>query len=162
MLHIITAKEFMRDVVEPDYADARLNVESIRHAFHATVALFSLRDWVFSEFFGKSGWSYGNDLGAFQRYLERQCPEFAIISDVANAAKHLELDRSRSGQIQGARCVRVSGGSGFLGFGAIGGGPISSAPTIEIEYANDRLPLLWIAEKVLEMWRRLFAANGWG
>jgi hypothetical protein len=119
MLHVITAAELLRDVVEPDRKDAIQNPNSIRHSFHFVLGLFSLRDWVFEEFSGKPSWHSGNRISQFQDYLERQCTEFAIITDIANSAKRLELSRpSRTGMISGAKCVRVYGGAG-LGFGPL-------------------------------------------
>lgn len=150
------AVHFFEQVVEPDHHDAWQHPESLRHAFHYCVSLFSLRDWVFHEFALTPVWAWGtNDPGRFQNYLEGQCPEFAIVSDVANSAKHLRLTRSKTGGITGADHVALYGSA------AISGGPISSVPTLEVVVGGTIHPLLHTAEKSLFMWRRLFIENNW-
>jgi hypothetical protein len=163
MFEIVKSSEFLRDVVEPDYLEAAHAPESVRHAFHFMISLFSLRDWVREEFMHTPSWRYGSKKRDFQRALVTRCPEFAIVSDLANSAKHSELEPSKSetGKITGARLVRISGGDGFSGFGALGEGPLGSVPMVEVEYGNDRRPVFWVGEKVLFMWRELFAENSW-
>lgn len=161
MLEIVKSSEFLRDVVECDYKEAGQAPESVRHAFHFMISLFSLRDWVWHEFSRDPSWAYGRKLSDFQQVLEKKCPEFAIVSDLANSAKHFELRNSKTGKITGARLVRISGGDGFSGFGALGEGPLGSAPMVEVEHGNDRRPVFWVGEKVLFMWRELFAENSW-
>jgi hypothetical protein len=110
----LRAVQFLNEVAEPDYRDAVHNIESLRHAYHFCVSLFSLRDWVYEEFSKQPGWTLGNK-GAFQKYLQAQCPEFAIVSDVANSAKHLRLTTpvgGKTGGIAGADHVALYGGAG--------------------------------------------------
>lgn len=151
------AIDLLTGVVEPDCKEAFQNPESLRHAYHFCVSLHSLRDWVFEDFSSQPGWTCGDDLGAFQKYLERRCPEFAIISDAANSAKHSVLKSpSKTGGVGGADHMAL------YGSWAISGGPISSAPTLEIVVGDKVYPLLHTAERVLFMWRQLFAENNWG
>jgi hypothetical protein len=162
MLQIATSADFMNHIVEPDYQDAMHHRESLRHAFHLAVSLLSLRDWVLKEFSERPEWKFAKGAGAFQGDLEHICPEFSLISQVANSTKHLTLDGKRPRSINGAHDVRLSGGSGMLGFGALGSGPIGSIPTIEVDVGHDRLPFLHLAEKVVFMWRKLFSEQRWG
>ena len=41
MLEIVKSSEFLRDVVECDYKEAGQAPESVRHAFHFMISLFS-------------------------------------------------------------------------------------------------------------------------
>jgi hypothetical protein len=111
---------------------------------------------VFQEFSSQPGWTFGKDCRAFQKYLEGKCPEFQIISDAANSAKHLVLDRgSRTGGVGGADHIALYGSM------CISGGPISSVPTLEILVGDKVYPLLHTAEQVLSMWHKLFVENKW-
>ena len=148
------AVDLLTQVAEPDFHDAFQNPESLRHAFHFCVSLFSLRDWVYAEFSSQPEWTYGEHIGDFQTYLEAQCSQFSIISDVANSAKHLQLNRSRRG-VGGADHVAL------YGAGGISSRPISSMPTLEVLVGDTIYPLLHTAEQVFYMWRKLFEQNNW-
>jgi len=155
MTTLARAVDFLRLVVEPDRYDAFQNPESIRHGFHFCVSLFSLRDWVFNEFATRPGWNYGASIREFQTYLELQNPEYAIISDIANAAKHLHLKHSYTKGVAGADHIAVFGSA------AISGSAISSMPTLEVVVGGKVYQLLFTAEQVLMMWQKLFVENNW-
>src|SRR5438046_1711668 len=101
MSTITRAVDFLEQIVEPDHKDAFQNCESLRHAYHYCIGLFSLRDWVYREFAHQPGWQFGLGIGCFQKYLEGQCVEFAIISDVANVTKHRNLTKPVGGKTGG-------------------------------------------------------------
>jgi hypothetical protein len=137
-----TPSEFLKYVVGPDMgAFASSGQAELRLAYHACTSLFSLRDWVYEARKNKA-WTF---LGkayppiAFKtKFFEDLCsidPDFEIISDIANATKHMVLDTSRRlTDLHGAANVHIQthGGSGLLGFGALGGGAIGSMPTSRV------------------------------
>lgn len=158
MIEIIKSSEFLRGVVEEDYREAARKPYSVRHVFHFVISLFSLRDWVWEEFSCGPSWAYGSSINDFQCELEAQCPEFAIISDLANSAKHFDLRRGRTGSITGARQIWIRRGDD-CGFGAVGEGGVCSPSMVEVQHVPR--PVVCVGERVLFMWRGLFAANGW-
>lgn len=101
-LKVDSAISFKRMVVDPDYADYKLDPIDLRRAYHLAVGLFHLRDWTLWQYGAESSWAYGSTRGAYQTALEALCPSFGYIGDLANSVKHAELDPNRqSTQIEG-------------------------------------------------------------
>ncbi len=83
----------------------------------------------------------------------RECPDFALVRDVADAHKHLQLDRpsrilTRSDQT-GPGHMRF--GEGRYGQGVYGGGP-QLVVTLD---DGSRRPLNSVLKNVIAMWERL-------
>lgn len=98
---IETPREFYANVVEIDEIEFRDKSDDLRLAYHACVALLSLRDWIFENYNGRT-WTWMGDAqrpltskNTFQTSLEHLHDDFRIITDVANASKNLILDRDR-------------------------------------------------------------------
>jgi hypothetical protein len=84
---------------------------------------------------------------------KRECQDFAILRDVAEAHKHFQLDRltrrlSRSNQ---TGMGDMSYGDGRYGEGMYGGGP---QLVVTLDDGRKR-PLTAIMKNVIEMWERL-------
>jgi hypothetical protein len=134
--------------------------------------LFALRDWVFETHKGTT-WTFRSQqyrpLSGKTKFLEDLCAiesDFEIVSDIANASKHMVLNTDRRlTELHGAANVHIQshGGSGLLGFGAWGGGAIGSVPTqtIFVQIGTAFHPVLERANKVHGVWKELFAENGW-
>jgi hypothetical protein len=166
-------KEFLRNVVDPDMADfASPNQAELRLAHHACTSLFSLRDWVYVTHRGKT-WTYRSrpfqPISSKKKFLADLCAiesDFEIISDIANASKHMILDSGRGlTDLYGAANVHIQlhGGSGLLGFGALGGGAIGSMPTasVFVQIGTTFHHVLQCAQRVHGVWNELFAENNW-
>lgn len=167
-----TPGEFLKYVVGPDMgAFASSGQAELRLAYHACTSLFSLRDWVYEAHKNKA-WTFRGKAYppiAFKtKFFKDLCsidPDFEIISDIANATKHMVLDTSRLTDLHGAANVHIQthGGSGLLGFGALGGGAIGSMPTsrVFVQIGTGFHDVLQCASKVHDVWKELFSENGW-
>jgi hypothetical protein len=167
---ITIPKEFLEKVVDPDMAAFGVQAE-LRLAYHACTSLFSLRDWVFESHKETAWTSQSNQfsMSSKKRFLTDLCSiegGFAIIADIANASKHMILDSSRRlTDLYGSANVHVQthGGSGLLGFGAVGGGAIGSVPRsrVFVQIGTHFYDVLEKAQKVHALWTALFAENAW-
>jgi hypothetical protein len=172
---IQTPKEFLAHVVDPDMsAFGAPGQAELRLAYHACNSLLALRDWVAESHKGK-GWTFrGQPFQAISpkkktKFLTDLCtiePDFEIISDIANASKHMVLDTTRRlTDLYGSANVHIQthGGSGLLGFGALGGGAIGSMPTsrVFVQIGSGFNDVLQCASKVHDIWKELFVENGW-
>jgi hypothetical protein len=165
--------EFLRHVVDADMADfGAPNQVELRLAHHACTSLLSLRDWVYETHKTKTWTFQTRQFGPIStkgRFLGDLCaiePDFEIISDIANASKHMVLENSRKlTDLFGAANVHIQshGGSGMLGFGALGSGAIGSLPTtsVFVQIGNHFYDVLQCAQKVHGLWKQLFAENDW-
>jgi hypothetical protein len=161
-LKVESAVSFKRVVVDPDYADYKVDPINLRRAYHLSLGLFHLRDWTFWEFSGGSNWKYGGTVGAYQTHLEAQCAEFGYIRDLANAVKHAELDPGKKPSTQMIGLANTEISVAAFQPGAFDPGAFqtrtfivsttSSTKTIEFEVA---------ADAVKNMWDRIFAVEGW-
>jgi hypothetical protein len=93
-------------------------------------------------------------------------PDFEIISDIANATKHMVLDSARRlTDLHGAASVHIQahGGSGLLGFGVLGRGAIGSMPTssVFVQIGTGFHNVLQCACRMHALWKELFAENPW-
>src|SRR5271166_6097744 len=127
---IETPSEFFTEVVDVDVSEFQKNPIDLRIAYHACNSLLSLRDWVAETHKNKS-WSHGGIpqplFGSgiqLQKALESLEHKFAIVTDIANASKHMVLDQKRSRtNLYGNANTEVQQFGG-----PIGSGPISAAP----------------------------------
>jgi hypothetical protein len=150
-----TLSEFRQQIMEPDYAAFREAPTDLRLAFHAATSLFQLRDWVASAL----------SLGRYelQKKLEGRCKYFNVITDVANASKHLELDDRRRTSMADAGDVRLQGiGVGGCGVGLAGydqAGAYGLVPAIVV--APEGVLFADAADSVHRMWADFFEEHGW-
>jgi hypothetical protein len=100
---------------------------------------------------------------AFARALGKQCPDFARIQGIANAAKHLKLEKlpfnaaDTSVKVMPAPGRIWGGGDGYSVSGSYGGGPrvVLAGP-----YGTE-MPFSHIARTVYDKWTTLQANHGW-
>lgn len=161
--HISSAQDFWEIVVKRDYEEFRGAATDLRKAFHVAISLHHVCDWVLADYcqrdpekiFGK------NRLVDLQKHIiENECRDYWLIRDIGNASKHFRLTRPADPPVavhsSSATTVQASGfGMGPFGAGTWGGRRIivdtDSGPRLFSE----------IAEKVYEMWDRLFREKGW-
>jgi hypothetical protein len=171
MLEFRTAADFWSGMVEPDFAECLSNPADLRAAFHAASFLFHMHDWVWQTHKAAVQASYsiraniGDKEGAiaFANALGKQCPSFARIRDIANAAKHLKIGNPPKHAVDtSVRTIPALGGYGvgtihYGVSGYYGGGQrvVFAGP------AEADIPFLQIARTVYGMWTALRAKRGW-
>jgi hypothetical protein len=164
-------QEFLQHVVDPDMAAFAGSGAELRLAFHACNSLFALRDWVFQSHKGEA-WSFRSrpfqaisSKRSFLEDLRAIESNFGIVADIANASKHMVLDGRAMTDLSGSANVHIQthGGSGLLGFGALGGGAIGSVPTsrVIVQDGSNFWDVLPCAQTVHGVWKELFVENDW-
>jgi hypothetical protein len=176
---IDSPREFYGHVVAVDILEFENTPDDLRLAYHACVSLLSLRDWVEAAHKGKpwqwrgnpqTVWAGRKDL---QAILESIHDEFRIITDVANASKHLVLDKKRRRtQAEGVANVHVQStqsywGGALLGSMGINTTMLNQPPVVNTEDSvviNDGGKLYDVkvsVESVNLIWLELFSENKW-
>ncbi len=154
---ITTAKEYLEDIVEEDFADLMRNPASLRIAFHSAFSLYHLHEFVFADHGAEL--SFGT-ARAFDKALCAQSPNFQLIRDIANTAKHMSLTRDpqKIAHISNVG-VEVTGMFGEAPFGTV---PFGGSSLVRVFVPSaGRQDFQMIASSVLRMWRDLFSKNGW-
>jgi hypothetical protein len=124
---IETPREFYTNVVEIDIIESLDKPDDLRLAYHACVSLVSLRDWIFDKYKCRP-WKWEGKVQPpftkkfkLQKSLERLHDEFRIIIDVANASKHLTLDKDkRRTQAEGVANVQIQSTTTSFGGALLG------------------------------------------
>lgn len=140
-----------------------------RAAYHACNSLLSLRDWVLQAYRGNA-WSrkgagqqpFANALQV-QRALEALDIRFAIVTDIANASKHMVLDPDRSRTtLYGSANTEVETIGGPLGSAPLGAAPLGgSISRIVVKIGNQSHDVKDCITAVHGIWRDLLAENAW-
>jgi hypothetical protein len=98
---IDTPREYFENVVVPDVEDFLRDPTNLRYAYHTCVSLLSLRDWVVKAYHDRT-WSWESKpqgtittTRQLQQALNLIDDSFEIITDIANASKHMILDPTR-------------------------------------------------------------------
>ena len=94
-----TPDDFWRTHVLPDYDDYMRDQGNERKAMHAAVSAFHMADHVWAYYHTndpKKVFSMKSAREYCQYLATHCCPDFALIRDVAEAHKHMELDRPQS------------------------------------------------------------------
>jgi hypothetical protein len=85
---LISAREFWAEVAEPAY-ERFAGCETLGNAIAAFVLLWSVHDWLWSEQYVGGNFKIGKE-----QFLFDDCPELAWARDIAEAAKHRDLNRT--------------------------------------------------------------------
>jgi len=166
---IETPTEFFAHIVKSDVEEFLNHKPNLRAAYHACTSLLSYRDWVLTAHKGKP-WSHvGASLAPvtgkqkFQQALEVIEPSFAIVTDIANASKHMILDigMARTPLWGNANTeIQILGGaigSAPIGATAIGGSTRSTRVKIGSKFYDVRE----CVDKVYKAWILLNGENSW-
>lgn len=149
-------RRFFDRHVKPNYAEWMRDPLSERRAKNAVSEANNMAERAFhywrdhdpSQLYGATKErDYRSELAA------RECPDFALVRDVADAHKHFHLDRpsrrvTRSDQ---TTVGAIAYGKGAFGEGVYGGGP---QLVVTLDDGSKR-PLTAIMKNVMEMWERL-------
>lgn len=167
---IETAREFFDHVVRKDVDDLLANQTDLRTAYHACGSLLSLRDWVVESHKGQGWTSAGTPQsiisgkpGLLQPALEAIEPKVAIVTDIANASKHMILNPAlRRTNLCGNANTSVTSVRGEIGAALVGAVPLGgSIDRIEVKIDNSFYDVVNCVRAVRDMWKKLFAENGW-
>ena len=164
-----TQQEYWDQVVVPDYSDFIAKIDDLRMAFHCAISLFHMHDWIYithklviDQSFQFKNRKTGaltpvSDEIQFANAIEDVHPDFVLVREIANTAKHLSL-RNVSSHAARTVVMGTGWGEGSWGQGPYGGAPrtmligLSGQPDIEF---------FSIAESVYNMWPNLRAKHNW-
>jgi hypothetical protein len=142
---------------------------NLRAAYHACTSLLSYRDWVLAKHKGK-GWSSGGAAKAllsgankFQEELASIDANFDIVTDIANASKHMILDSNRSRTtLYGNADTVVREATDVFGGAAFGEVPFGgSVRSIHVKIGDQFHEVRLCVRAVFERWQTLNAVNSW-
>ncbi len=97
---IRTARQFLKDLVEPDYDEFLRQRGSSRLGIHCALGCWHLSDWVWKDVLNGNTslcsdiHSSVKDCNSFRNYAVKTCPELGIIRGIANGSKHFTAWRS--------------------------------------------------------------------
>jgi hypothetical protein len=172
---IDTYQKFKGCIVEPDFDDFMKDKGNLRKAWHCAGSLFHLADWVYGKHKPSidAKYQYLDDNGTtksvsrveeFATALGQKYPDFQLVRGVANAAKHFALKPVPAGRVNPAGMpshaanTHVSGTAfqpnAFQTNAFQTGSVYLQATPQDIEFAP-------VAQSVLDMWNKLFTAEGW-
>lgn len=99
-------KKYWNEIVEPDYQEFRAHQGDVRIAFHCAISLFHMADWLYQEkglhywksvglqFTDRTGANVAvHDAKSFANALATIDPNFELVRNIANSAKHFSLSK---------------------------------------------------------------------
>jgi hypothetical protein len=154
-LKVTNAREFLDEVVIEDFKEFEADATSLRKAFHCALSLYHLHEWVFASHATQLNYSKARD---FDKALCAS-PDFQLIRDIANAAKHMVLTRDPKRIAHAANTAVQSTG---WGEGNYGQGPYGGGPRVRVHVGpGDFEEFSTVARSVLEMWHQMFVLHSW-
>jgi hypothetical protein len=153
-------RDFFENHVLPNYKEWLASPLNERLAKNAVADANNMAARVFRYWQGRDPSKiYGEtNEGAYRNELtSRECQDFGLVRDVADAHKHFELDRPNRRLTRADQTARggMGWGEGGYGEGVFGGGP---QLVVKLDDGTKRA-LSAIMQNVIEMWQRLL--TGW-
>lgn len=165
-----TASDFLTHIATPDVQEFQAKPLDLRCAFHACISLLSLRDWVAEGHQGADWHLQGkkqtqlvgnesNRRGSLQTVLRSALKQVALVSDVANGAKHMKLSRDYTDMQGGANTVVqvCTTGGGY----SSGSSRPMPKDLIVAEVGPDQVDVLQSVRDLHKLWLAIFAENRW-
>ena len=154
-------RRFFEDHVKPNYEAWLAHPDKEYLAKNAVSDMNNMAERVFhywsgrdnSQIFGKqSARQYREELA------NRECSDFALIRDIADAHKHVELDRTSK---QVTKSDQTKPGNIGWGEGGFGEGKFGGAKQLVVVLDNgSKRALSAILKNVMDMWERLLQRMG--
>lgn len=142
------AEAFFHGTVRPTVQEFFQEHLSLRRGRLAAIVLFHMADY----------WALEKDieLWTVHKSLIEECPDFAILRDVANASKHDVLTKGKESERKVTSSKQVQGTPGI--FDAPFGHAMFSEAALIMITLNDgtKRPLIGVVRSSLEMWSRKF------
>ena len=144
---IRTPDEFFERVLLPNYREFEAHPGDLRRVMNLAISCLSMRDWMLGAFKeADPDRVYGaSEKGQYRKLLEDKEPLFAEVCAIANASKHLELDRKPR---KGFRATDVQ--VGFLRMGDPVGLPLRPVKTRLAD--GRRESVNWMLGRVVALW----------
>ena len=146
------AHDYFQLHVIPNLNSWRVQPTDIRLAMNAVVALYHMADHFWHAYaMSDSSRVFGTTSSAlFRSDLAKQDGHFKVLRDVAEAHKHMKLDRSPRVLTQANQTTVGETGFGEGGFGT---GPFGGGLSIVVELDDgSKHHLSYLAEQVTELW----------
>lgn len=178
VMRIETPREYFDHVVTIDVNDLISYPLDIRRAYHACVSLLSLRDWILQAY-ANQPWSWQTKTkghltkAQFQKALNAIDPTFTIVTDIANASKHMVLEPNKSqtnlwgsANVETIAVTTASGGA-LIGSAPLGSFAFNQLPTvstsdrIQVKIDANYFDVLTCVVKAREIWVTLLQENSW-
>lgn len=173
---ISTTAEFFENVVKLDVQDFRENPTSIRRAVHACTSLLSLRDWLRNkkeqQAHTKLGdrqhatWVTPSETTSFVSYqpkLNAINEHIGIVTDLANASKHMVLDpdRPQNTSLYGQANTALQTSGGALGAAPLGADALAGPGRKElmVKIGDKYFPVLASVNSAFDSWVDLMKRN---
>lgn len=154
---LTNANDFFDTHVLPNL-EAWLNQPTdIRLAMNAVVSLYHMADhfWHAYESVDLSRVFGTTNSAKFRAELAQRDTHFAVVRDVAEAHKHMKLDRASRVLTQSKQTAVGATGFGEAGFGT---GPFGGGPSIVVELDdNSKQHLNYLADEVKRLWLSMLA-----
>lgn len=151
------ARAFFETHVEPNLAAWSAQPTDIRLAMNAVVSLYHMTDhfWYAYESVDPVRVFGTKSTNQFRNNLAQQFSHFAVVRDVAEAHKHMELDRKSRVLTESKQTAVGATGFGEAGFGT---GPFGGEPSIVVKLDdNSKHHLIYLAEEVKGLWITMLA-----
>ena len=166
-LRIDDYKKYWNEVVLPDYEDFMSDVGNLRKAFHLAISLFHMTDWLY--------WGNKEHIDANFTFLDKDAnsqrvtsestfsnsicdydPDFELIRGIANASKHLKLQRPGQHAASPTNAANTYVTSTGYGVGSYSTGPYGGSPRVRLQGPNNQdIELTDLAGGIRDMWLRL-------
>jgi hypothetical protein len=146
------AHEYFEIHVVPNLDAWMAQPTDIRLAMSATVALYHMADhfWHAYSASDPSRVFCTANSALFRSELAKQNEDFRVLRDVAEAHKHMELERSSRVLTQANQTVVGATGFGEAGFGT---GPFAGGPSVVVELDDgSKHHLSYLADQVKRFW----------
>ncbi len=151
------AHTFFETHVEPNLAAWSAQPTDIRLAMNAVVSLYHMADhfWHAYESVDPARVFGTASASQFRIELAKQYPNFAVVRDVAEAHKHMALDRRARVLTESKQTTVGATGFGEAGFGT---GPFGGGPSILVKLNdNSKHHLSYLAKEVKALWITVLA-----
>jgi hypothetical protein len=172
---IQTPQEFWENVVVHDYNDFMSRIDDLRLAFHCAISLFHMSDWIFQTHQTnilanirfkdrKSGQSKPvTRASEFANFVSDAHPDFELIRQIANTAKHLRLTGVSPHPNAPSHAANTAVRGTGWGQGAWGQGPWGGTPRVMLANHPGKSDLEFskIAHDAFAMWPVLRARHEW-
>lgn len=174
-VYIQTPQEFWTNVVCPDYTDFMAKINDLRLAFHCAISLFHMADWIYethktaidSTFMFKDRRTGAptpvSRVSEFANAISDTYPDFELIRQIANTAKHLKLSSTSPHPNAPSHAANTAVQSTGYGQGGFGQGPFGGTPRVMLANhpGQPDFEFSTIATSVFNMWQALKVQHRW-
>jgi hypothetical protein len=172
---IDTYQDFLSEIVEPDFHDFFADKSNLRRAWQCAGSLFHLHDWVYEAHKTSidAKYTFTTRQGAtqsvsknehFANALGQLYPKFQLVRGIANASKHFALKTPKPGTQNPSGMPSHAANTYVTGTVFQQGAFQADAfqvGNVVLEAQPDDIEFSALAQSVLDMWRQLFAQEGW-